>query len=172
MIENPVFLQSVIFVLKYEGGYVNDPDGPGGETKYGISKKSYPDLNIADVTIDLARRIYKQDYWDKLRCEEMPSSVAMVLLDSGVNCGTKRVAMWVQESLRSMGYKLKTDGIIGPKTLSAIHDCDDKALILVFLARRLFRYICLAKKYPQYVRGWVGRVSDLMKEVAWMSRNG
>ncbi len=63
------FLPAFNHTIGVEGGYINDPDDPGGETKFGISKRSYPDINIKLVTVDLAREIYKQDFWDRLNLD-------------------------------------------------------------------------------------------------------
>ena len=59
-------------VLEHEGGYVNDPKDLGGETKYGITKRFYPGVNIKELTKEKAKQIYKDDYWDKNRIEEVP----------------------------------------------------------------------------------------------------
>jgi lysozyme family protein len=168
MITSPVFTRSVIFVLKHEGGYVNDPGDPGGETKYGISKRSYPDLDIPNLTIDTARRIYRQDYWDELRCGDMPPALAMAVFDSAINCGRHRTAMWLQEAIKNFGFEIATDGLIGDRTINAIKKCDAQRLCLFLLYSRCFHYACLGKKYPRFVCGWTARTAELMREIAWL----
>lgn len=78
-----IFDQAVAFVLaeKIEGGYVNDPRDPGGETKFGISKRSYPREDIKALTRDRAITIYKRDYWDKPGCDKLPPKLAVALFD-------------------------------------------------------------------------------------------
>tara|TARA_R100000963_G_C4537062_1_gene35886 strand:+ start:39 stop:254 length:216 start_codon:yes stop_codon:yes gene_type:complete len=58
-------------VLEHEGGYVNDPDDPGGETNFGVAKRSHPDVDIANLTKDSAKEIYKEHYWDKNKVESL-----------------------------------------------------------------------------------------------------
>ena len=77
----------VHMVLEHEGGYVNHPSDPGGETKYGISKRAYPDVDIAELTKDDAANLYKRDYWDRIKGDELPVGVACVVMDYAVNSG-------------------------------------------------------------------------------------
>lgn len=81
------FATAVQFVLQQEGGYVANPADPGGETKYGISKRSYPDLDIAALTVDDARQIYYTDYWQQSGADALPMPLAMIVLDTAVNMG-------------------------------------------------------------------------------------
>lgn len=74
-------------VVGIEGGYVNDPLDPGGETKYGISKRAYPNLNIANLTLEDAKAIYRRDYWDRCACDTMPWERAICVFDCAVNEG-------------------------------------------------------------------------------------
>ena len=70
------FAKSLNFVLKWEGEYSNDPSDPGGETKYGISKRAYPELDIKSLTKEDAARIYYRDYWQPLDCDSRPDDLA------------------------------------------------------------------------------------------------
>lgn len=74
-------------VVGEEGGYVNDPRDPGGETKYGISKRSYPQIDIAQLTLDQAQAIYLRDFWMPSGCESMPWERALCAFDTAVNQG-------------------------------------------------------------------------------------
>lgn len=74
-------------VVGIEAGYVNDPDDPGGETKYGISKRSYPSLDIQNLTIDDARAIYRRDFWDHINLDSLPWELALIRFDCEVNQG-------------------------------------------------------------------------------------
>ena len=163
---SPALVRAIIFVLKHEGGYVNNPKDPGGETKYGISKRSYPDVDIPNLTMDKARRIYVQDYWDYLRCSEMAPAVAMMIFDTGVNCGKYRTAKWLQIAIRVFDFPIKIDGIIGPRTVAVSKKCEAPRLCLTFLHQRLFHHLCLGKKYPEFISGWINRTSNLMREIA------
>lgn len=75
-------------VIGEEGGYVNNPKDPGGETKYGVSKRSYPSLDIKNLSIDQAKKIYKENYWDKVGGDSKPFEIALPLFDCAINCGT------------------------------------------------------------------------------------
>src|SRR5512147_2295714 len=78
---------AINFVLQREGGYVNDPDDPGGETNYGISKKSFPNIDIKNLTVNEAKSIYREHYWDACGCDDIPSPLDVVMFDTAVNMG-------------------------------------------------------------------------------------
>jgi lysozyme family protein len=82
-----MFNKAVEIILKLEGGYVNHPDDPGGETRYGISKRAYPHLNIKTLTKDQAKAIYKRDYWDAAECSLLEPALALLYFDMAVNSG-------------------------------------------------------------------------------------
>ena len=82
-----MFDKIIEFTLKYEGGYVNDPDDPGGETRFGISKRSYPNVDIKNLTIEEAKKIYKRDYYDAVDFGIMDEKTKNALFDTAVNCG-------------------------------------------------------------------------------------
>lgn len=78
-------------VVGVEGGYVDDPRDPGGETKFGISKRSYPALDIKNLTLDQARDIYLHDYWLKAGCDQLvDDAMAILIFDAAVNMGVDR----------------------------------------------------------------------------------
>jgi lysozyme family protein len=81
------FDAAFLLVVGAEGGYVNNSIDPGGETKYGISRRAYPDLNIAALTIDDAKEIYRRDYWAPLGLDAKPWGTALLKFDAAVNQG-------------------------------------------------------------------------------------
>lgn len=88
------FPRAVAILIDIEGGYVNHPDDPGGETKYGISKRSYPNENIADLTVERASAIYRRDFWDKCGAAQYEWPLAYYVFDFAVNGSmTKAVAI-------------------------------------------------------------------------------
>ena len=109
------FATAIERVLSEEGGYVNDIRDAGGETKYGISKRAYPSVDIASLTLDDAKAIYKRDYWDACRCDELPDRIAAALFDSAVNSGRGPAVKWLQQALN-----VTADGVIGTMTAAAI----------------------------------------------------
>lgn len=81
------FDRAFVVVVGIEGGYVNDPADPGGETKFGISKRRYPDLNIAALTLDQAKAIYLRDYWNSHGLDALEYGKALLVFDCAVNGG-------------------------------------------------------------------------------------
>ena len=140
-----------------EGGYVNDPTDPGGETKFGISKRSYPHLDIASLTADEAKEIYKKDWWDKLNLDNFPyDQIAEKFFNVSVNIGIHWCSICLQRSVRATnGEQLKEDGIIGQKSLQSIKLCDEFALLCSFKSEIAGYYRSL--KNPKSMEGWLNR---------------
>lgn len=141
--------------LKHEGGYVFNEDDPGGETNFGISKKSYPDVDIKKLTKTKARKIYEEDYWYEF-LDELPDPVlALQVFDFGVNAGTGRSRRLLQ---RVVG--VKQDGVIGPVTMAAIEKRDILDTRRKFLERALLYYTELAigqRALRQFLLSWIRR---------------
>lgn len=141
-------------VIGFEGDYVNHPSDPGGETKYGISKRAYPDLNIRDLTLEDAKTLYKRDYWDKLRLDELPDNIRYPLFDCAVNSGIGTAVKLLQRACFVMD-----DGAIGPKTIQAANATKDLAARYA-VARLLF--LADLKPFDQFGRGWTRRVAQVL----------
>lgn len=154
------FPRAVAIILRHEGGHVLDPADPGGETKYGISQRAYPDIKIATLTEDVAKGIYKRDYWTPLRCGEMPWPVAICVFDAGVNQGVGRAARFLQEAVR-----VPADGRIGPVTLAAVQRRDPIPLAQEIQAARILHYASLPG-WGRFGRGWARRAMDVMVQAA------
>ena len=112
------FKDAVKIILKHEGGYVNDPDAPGGETMMGISKKAYPYLNIKELTKKDVEDIYFKDYWLKAKVKKVPEELRMIYFDMVVNMGKSRAVKILQTAIGAKGVKTTVDGGIGPQTIS------------------------------------------------------
>ena len=95
-------------VLHHEGGYVNDPDDPGGETNFGIAKRSHPDVDIANLTKDGAKEIYKEHYWDRNKVEDLPEDLRHIYFDMCVNQGRGRAVKIMQRAANAKGADLVT----------------------------------------------------------------
>ena len=152
------FLDSVKVVLKHEGGYVNDLDDPGGETKYGISKKQYPNINIKELTEDEAIEIYYKDYWSRNRCDELPLDIRSIYFDICVNIGGRGACRILQRAVNQKGGDLDVDGRIGPKTLHQVFKY--KLGQGRLKAYRVKYYVDLINKKPaleKYFYGWFKR---------------
>ena len=143
------------FIFKWEGGYDNDPDDPGGETNFGIDKRSHPGEDIKHLTKERAAEIYFSDYWTPLRCEELPKGVGEVVMNIGVNAGKGRAARWLQEECGAT-----VDGQIGPQTID--HACRTLNLAEALLDRTEGHYRSIAKgKLAKFLKGWLNRNNDL-----------
>ena len=139
-------------VIGEEGGYVNDPRDPGGETKFGIAKRSHPDIDIANLTLDQARTIYLTDYWQPIRGDDLPAALAVLLFDAAVNQGPKTAVQLLQRAVGTIA-----DGVVGPATLAA---AQTPGVLIEFGARRIGRYAQDAN-WPIYGRGWTKRVLQM-----------
>ena len=151
------FERAFAFVTRsdIEGGYVNDPHDPGGETNFGISKRAYPQLNIAALTSGQAKEIYYRDYWLSAGCETLPDRVAIATFDSAVNQGVGRARRLLQRAVR-----VRVDGKIGPITRAAIAATAEDTLLLEFLSHRLRAY-AETRNARRYMRGWSRRILAL-----------
>ena len=147
------FSEIIEQVLKHEGGYVNDPDDPGGETNYGISKKAYPDEDIRDLTVARAKELYKRDYWDRFRVGDLSSRLRHIYVDMCINMGGGRATKILQEACNSKNAnKIDVDGGIGPATIKASANVEPFRL----RAYRVMFYAELVMKKPEQERFWVG----------------
>lgn len=158
----PRFLVAIETVLKHEGGYVNDPADPGGRTKYGISQRTYPNVDIENLTEQEAKEIYFRDWWERYGYEKIPdNSIAAKILDISVLAGNHATILALQKAInlwRQTG--IDEDGILGSETINA---CTD------LLARydQLYRSLChfCAEHFeslnkPRYRKGWLRRALD------------
>lgn len=163
-LSDPRFDVAVELVLKHEGGLVNDPRDPGGLTKYGISQRSYPGIDIRKLTLDRARAIYRKDWWDRFRYGEITNpTLSIKVFDIAVNIGARRAARFLQRAVNSdrVLNKIAEDGSIGPVTLRAVNDADPAMLMLGFLGRVWTHYDKLSHRMPYYKSGWMARLFDL-----------
>lgn len=148
------FERAAAFVMAQEGGYVNDVHDRGGETKFGISKRQYPNEDIPNLTVNRARTLYRLDYWEPNRCGELPPHMALCVLDAAFHGGP--AIRWLQQAVGA-----KIDGVIGPKTIAAARACQDKPqAVRDMLAARQMRFVTLAE-WQRYGLGWTRRVLAL-----------
>jgi len=98
-------------VLKHEGGYVNDPKDPGGETNFGIAKRSHPDVDIKNLTKDDAKEIYYETYWCDNKVPHVPENLKHIYFDMCVNQGRGRAVKILQQAANAKGAGLKVDRV-------------------------------------------------------------
>jgi lysozyme family protein len=143
-------------LIGHEGGYSNNPHDPGGETKFGISKRSYPALDIAALTLAEAKAIYRRDYWDRAQCDRLPPDLAFDLFDAAVNSGIGQAIRWLQ---RSVG--VADDGYVGPLTLGALtRDGDLSAVQARFNGHRL-AFMTSLSTWQTFGKGWARRIASV-----------
>lgn len=148
-------------LLKHEGGYVNHPSDPGGSTNYGITEAVARRVGykgaMQDLPLELAKRIYLEEYWKPVRAEELPPAVRYAIFDSAVNSGVAQAARWLQ---RALG--VADDGAIGPKTLAAANQANPDALRARIIAQRM-RFLTNLNTFGAFGRGWTRRCCDIME---------
>ena len=158
------FNKAFDLLIGNEGGYVNNPKDPGGETNWGITKtvavaNGYAG-DMRSMPKDTAKGIYKKMYWDKLQCDQLPFVVAFQLFDAGVNHGNAQAVKFLQRAL-----SVTDDGVIGAKTIAAVSKMDDLQLAVLFNAERIEFYAAL-KTFSTFGKGWVRRVASNLKLAA------
>jgi len=149
-------------ILHHEGGYVNHSEDPGGETNMGVTKRVYEDFggtkDMKDLEFDDVAPIYKQNYWDRVKGDELPSGLDLCVFDFGVNAGTGRAAKYLQTMIGTTA-----DGGIGPNTLKAlgnyIEDVGVEAAITEYQSRRQDYYESLPT-FDTFGKGWSRRVRE------------
>jgi len=152
------FDQAFERLLGHEGGYVDHPSDPGGETNWGISHRSYPELDIKTLTQDAAKAIYRRDYWDRVRCDDLPDDLRFALFDAAVNSGTRRAVIWLQKAVDA-----EEDGVIGPETLQAVARAAPGRTVRVYNGQRL-QFMASLPTWPRFGRGWANRIAENLME--------
>ena len=127
------FTESMKFILKHEGGYVNHPRDPGGETKYGVSKKAFPELDIKNLTVENALEIYYENYWKRSGCHLLEMPIALCVLNTAVMSGPRKAI-----------------------SLAEAADSWDNYIYL-------FRVFLFNLNRPDFIKGWTNRLNDLRK---------
>ncbi|OUR62247.1 hypothetical protein A9Q74_06210 [Colwellia sp. 39_35_sub15_T18] len=158
----PVASQAILRILEEEKGYVNNPNDKGLETKYGITKRWYPTLDIKNLTSVKASKIYYRDYWCFNKCDKLPQDIALTLFDSAVNQGGNFARKALQQTLN-----VKADGIIGSKTIAAAFAAPSLILITQFTRLRCQQYTNLVQadiSQVEFIEGWVDRALDILLE--------
>lgn len=152
------------WILRAEGGEVDDPDDRGGYTRYGISQRAYPNEDIASLTKARARQLYCQDYWQRAGCDRLDDArLAVVHFDAAVNHGVGRAIRLLQEAAG-----VTVDGLIGPETLGAANGGDPRILIVELLGRRALFYhkiVSSDDSQGRFLRGWLLRTFRLQRHV-------
>lgn len=161
------FVAAFLHTVGIEGGYVNDPYDPGGETKFGISHRTYPDLDIKNLNVNQARVIYWNDFWKKLNLDLVnKQNLASEIFDTAVNCGKAKAGEITQRSLNMVGghseKRVNVDCVVGPKTIRAVNSCVyPEALLKCLNGFQFEHYMKIVQRNTtqrRWFRGWLRRV--------------
>jgi lysozyme family protein len=151
------FDTSVEKTLKFEGGYVNDPNDAGGETNFGISKRYHPNVDIKSLTKDDAEAIYQDEYWDAIDGDSIPSQAAAdSVFDMAVNAGVKRALALAKSVCDSLNIQ----------SLNNVDDQTGPAFAHAYGLARISYYKDLAAKKPQdqaFLQGWIDRANSFFR---------
>ena len=148
-------------LLGHEGDFSDHKDDPGGATRFGITEAVAREVgyrgDMRELPLDLAKRIYRHEYWEAVRADELPAGIRLVMFDAAVNSGVGQATRWLQ---RAVG--VADDGVIGPRTLAAIGALSADSVRMKLLAQRL-RFMASLPGWPAFGRGWARRICDLME---------
>lgn len=152
-------------LIGHEGGYVDDPNDPGGETKYGISRRSYPGEDIPNMTLERAKEIYKRDFWRPAGCDALPNDLKFEMFDLAVHTSSPRKPFLAIKFLQE-SCGVDVDGVLGPLTLLAAGAAPTARTLRRLQGLRLAYYASRPKHLRDtYLAGWVTRVAKNMLEL-------
>jgi lysozyme family protein len=164
----PAFMRAVNRVLADEGGYVDNPLDPGGETKFGITSRNYPDLDIAALSRDQAVAIYYRDWWQGHGFSKIPGPIGVKLFDLAINIGIDHAVKCIQRALRACGKGIAEDGALGPVTAAAASQANQVALMAALRSEAAGYYRVLAALERgtrdngdrEFLQGWLNRAYE------------
>jgi len=158
---------AVLKIFEKEGfdAITNDPEDPGGLTKWGISQHSFPYLDIENLTLEEAKDVYKKYYWAPLGCEYIHSEkIAMELFDFGVNAGVSTAVKCMQRALNLIQFPVEIDCRMGPITVQKINDASinyEQSLYMGLIGFEFMHYYSIVHQDPKklkFIRGWLARL--------------
>ncbi|MDO9499020.1 glycoside hydrolase family 108 protein [Falsiroseomonas sp.] len=164
------FAQAMDFVLRFEGGFVDDPADPGGATNLGISLRYARskgrlldldrdgDVDAADIrliTKEIASDLYRRDFWDAVQGDDLPAAIAVVAFDAAINCGPARSIRRMQGAVGA-----SQDGVLGPRTRLAISRATPGPVVAEMLAQRFVHHANLPT-WRNFGVGWARRCAAL-----------
>ena len=157
------FPASLALILKSEGGFVNHPRDPGGMTNLGVTrnvwkewvKHEVDETEMRALKPELVAPLYKANYWDACRCDDLPRGVDYCVFDSAVNMGSSRAAKLLQTALG-----VTADGVIGRATIAAATAADPVELLEAFSQGKEAFYQSLAT-FQTFGKGWLNRMAHV-----------
>jgi lysozyme family protein len=157
---SPEFLSAVERVLAEEGGYSSNPNDPGGETKFGISARSNPGVDIGTLTRDQAVNIYWREWWLRFGFAQLPDAIGVKTFDLAVNIGAAHAIECLRRALRACGSPVTEVGTLGPATILAARRAAENALMSALRSEAAGYYRLVAAKQKSgaaFIKGWLNR---------------
>lgn len=155
------FQEAFVKLLGHEGGYVNNPKDPGGETNFGVTKKvavanGYTGA-MKDMTQEIAQGLYQKLYWNAVKADDLPDAIRFDVFDSAVNSGVSQACKWLQRAVGAM-----EDGVIGTKTIEAVKAANPLDVKLKFNSYRL-TFMTELPTWSTFSKGWARRIADNLR---------
>ena len=169
---NQNFEKCMEMPLAHEGGYVNHPSDPGGMTNLGVTKRTYDEFHgtyideegMRNLTVEDVTPIYRRNYWERCRCQDLPDGVDWAVFDWAVNSGTGRAAKALQRAVGTL-----EDGAIGPQTLMCVGNEKPEEIINRIAIHRDSFYRELST-FDTFGRGWLRRNDETREQALNMAR--
>ena len=164
----PPFEAALRVTLQFEGGYVDDPIDRGGATNMGVTQRTFsaylkakglPDKSVRDMSNRQRDEIYRLNYWEAAKCDMLPPKIGACVFDAAVNHGVRPAGALLQRALW-----IADDGVIGPKTIAAAMESEERMTVRSMLTVRRELYRLIVKSDPsqeRFIRGWNNRVAAL-----------
>lgn len=154
-------------LMEHEGGYVNHPSDPGGETMWGVTKRVARQYGYTGSMRNLpkatAQAIADKNYWQVIRGDDLPDDVAWQVFDAAYNHGNRQAIKFLQRAVGLTGDDV--DGIMGNQTLSAVKCMDSDRIVLFFLAERL-QFFTNLRTWGTFGKGWSRRIVGNLRYAA------
>lgn len=155
------FARAIPILLEEEGGLADNPKDPGGLTKYGISQRSYPHVDIRALTPEGAAAIYARDFWPACGADKLQWPLCLFVFDHAVNAGSAAAIRCLQRAAH-----VGDDGELGPLTLAAVERVNLRSLCRQFNVERCRYYVSL-RGFSTFGLGWLGRVASVALKAGW-----
>lgn len=164
----PGFARALPRVLVHEGGYANDPHDPGGATNRGVTHRVYDAFrkrkgleprDVRQITAEEIAQIYRFQYWDVVRGDELPAGVDYVVFDGAVNSGPSQSVKWLQRALGNV----VVDGVCGQATLRAAQEHPEPLRLIEAICNRRMDFLRALRTWERFGKGWTRRVDDVRK---------
>jgi len=161
--------QALKQVLKYEGGFSNHPNDPGGATMKGITQAVYdawqrknglPTQSVRNISDAAVAAIYRQEYWDRIRGDDLPDGVDFAVFDFAVNSGVSRAAKYLQAVVG-----VTQDGQIGPQTIQAT-----KTYVAMAVTNKRLAFMQSLSIWSTFGKGWSARIADVKNQILALTK--